>query len=372
MANPYAAWQISESDYPAQGSASEKLCFFAKYAVLAPSTYNTQPWLFYVYDGVLKLIIDRRQALAVIDPEDRLSTLHCASALYALELAALNFGYKLDISVFPDTEDADLLAEVRLSEPAQITEEEKELFKVITKRQMNRFAFHSGPVADEDLIALKKATSMEGAWLHVCDSGERKALVNMIIEADYIQNANKHFRREIAIWLHPRRIDYGDGMPQIAMGFNDVMGSIMPFAHRRFMLDEKTIVPDHRIDENSPVLAVLGSVTGSPENKVKAGRALMRLLLKAESLGIGVSTLNQPCQLPETRLRLYDELGLQGRAQVVLRMGYPKRKPDVAPRRPYSQVIKHEKTSSQNASIAENVKNNPFTQFFKRVFLAKR
>lgn len=375
MRNPYEAWNISENDYPEKGAASDKLSFFAKYAALSPSTYNTQPWLFFVYDGILRLVIDRRHSLPVIDPEDRQLLINCSAALYTLELAANYFGYNLDISLFPDSEDIDVLAEVKLAEVSEPNDETKQLFKAITKRQMNRFAFHPGPLPADDIALLKKAASQEGGWLHICDDTQRKALIEMIVEADHIQNANKHFRREIASWMHPRRIDYGDGMPQIALKYDDVMGSIMPFAHRRFYMDEKTIVPDHRINEGSPILAVLGSVTGSNENKVKAGRALMRVMLAAESLGIGLSTLNQPCQVPETRLRLYDELGLQGRAQIVLRLGYPKKKPDQAPRRPYHELIKNDIAGSKirlsGASKSGSSKKSDVFSFFKRVFLAK-
>ena len=41
-----AGWYISESDFPYDGSARDKLRFLLRYALLAPSPYNTQPWLF--------------------------------------------------------------------------------------------------------------------------------------------------------------------------------------------------------------------------------------------------------------------------------------------------------------------------------------
>jgi len=39
-------WKICAETFPADGSAEEKLGFVLNYALLAPSTHNTQPWLF--------------------------------------------------------------------------------------------------------------------------------------------------------------------------------------------------------------------------------------------------------------------------------------------------------------------------------------
>jgi hypothetical protein len=37
------AWNVSENNFPAKGSNSEKLKFMLRYAILAPSSHNTQP-----------------------------------------------------------------------------------------------------------------------------------------------------------------------------------------------------------------------------------------------------------------------------------------------------------------------------------------
>ncbi|MHB8520346.1 MAG: hypothetical protein ACYDH9_06275 [Limisphaerales bacterium] len=45
--NPHLQpWSISADDFPASSFASDQLEHLLGYAVLAPSTHNTQPWLF--------------------------------------------------------------------------------------------------------------------------------------------------------------------------------------------------------------------------------------------------------------------------------------------------------------------------------------
>jgi nitroreductase len=40
------AWNVSENQFPKEGIKAEQLKFLSNYAILAPSSHNTQPWLF--------------------------------------------------------------------------------------------------------------------------------------------------------------------------------------------------------------------------------------------------------------------------------------------------------------------------------------
>src|SRR5918912_3713151 len=105
------AWNVSENDFPKTGNASEKLRFILKYAVLAPSGHNTQPWIFRInQNDTVELYADRTRALAVVDPDDRELVISCGAALFHLRLAIRHFGYTDITELFPHSEDKDLLA----------------------------------------------------------------------------------------------------------------------------------------------------------------------------------------------------------------------------------------------------------------------
>ena len=55
-------WAVSEDEFPKDGDAGEKLRFLVRYAILAPSGHNTQPWLFRVDDEAIELFADRARA----------------------------------------------------------------------------------------------------------------------------------------------------------------------------------------------------------------------------------------------------------------------------------------------------------------------
>src|SRR5438094_3451657 len=77
-------WSISADDFPANGATPDKWEFFLKYALLAPSSHNSQPWLFHICKNTLELYADRRRACPVVDPGDRELIMSCGCALFHL------------------------------------------------------------------------------------------------------------------------------------------------------------------------------------------------------------------------------------------------------------------------------------------------
>ena len=157
--------KVSEEEFPAAGEPEQKLCFLLNYAVLAPSGHNTQPWLFKLSDDRVELYADRIRGLPVVDPEDRALIISCGASLFHLRLALKHFGYSGEVETFPDPDNPDLLARVRLGSEHGATEEERSLFRAIPKRHSNRQAFEDRRVPERLLAALQEAAREEGAWL---------------------------------------------------------------------------------------------------------------------------------------------------------------------------------------------------------------
>src|SRR5260370_30957797 len=107
-------WTVRATDFPQEGSTTDKLRFLLNYAVLAPSSHNSQPWLFRLHGEEVDLIADRTRALPVIDPHDRELLLSCGAALGMLRIALRSFGYMGAVSLLPNPTDQDQLARIGL------------------------------------------------------------------------------------------------------------------------------------------------------------------------------------------------------------------------------------------------------------------
>jgi hypothetical protein len=303
-------------------------------AVRAPSSHNTQPWLFEVTDAGINLFADRTRALPVTDPDDRELTISCGCALMNLRVAAAEARIPLTIDVLPDASQPDWLARVSRAAAADaaVSTDDAHLFAFLERRHTYRKRFAPDPVPTAVIADLTNAAEREGASLRPAFSGyERTQVAALVAEGDATQWADPTWRRELAAWMHPRR--RGDGLV--------VPGAAAPLAHaviRTFDMGDGIGAKDRDLVEASPLLAVLDTNGNRTTDWLVAGQALERVLLVACSHHLQASFLNQPIQVPALRPLLRHVVGAEA-PQVLLRLGYPLEPLAPTPRRSLDEVL---------------------------------
>lgn len=332
-------WDADVNGWPSNGDDRDKLLFLLRFAILAPSGHNTQPWLFKVSENILELFADRTRCLPVVDPDDRELIMSCGCALYFFKLAAKRFGYFAEIEYFPESSSEDLLARVRIvpSEPAN--NYELNMFSAISERHTNRQAFDDRKPSQETIDELVSVVNDEGTWLQIVTGRDKRhAIAELIAEGDRIQASNKHFRRELSSWVHPNRSKQSDGMPGYAFGVGDIASNLGPFILRTFDWGNGQAAKDHQLALGSPILAVLGSQLDTQQSWLSTGQALAKLLLHITTEGMSASFLNQPIETESLRNKVQEIIRKDGFPQIILRIGYgPKAKP--TPRREIENVL---------------------------------
>jgi hypothetical protein len=320
-------WNVAELDFPEDGSPREVLEFCLRYAILAPSGHNTQPWRFRIAGNSVYLYADRTRALPIADPDDRELTISCGAAAANLQIALRYFGYSGEIEEFPSTQEPDLVARVRLGEPVYPSSLERNLFHAIPKRRTNRTQFEARQVSPWLVSAMQAACEYRGAWLeHVDSESMRGAVIELVAQGDRLQMADRAFRRELALWVRPASSPTHDGIPLYAQGVPDehldLVSGLIARLLRRFDTGGMRAAQDRELAHGSPVLAVLGTHADRPWDWFSLGQVMERVLLLARDAGVWASFLNQPVEVPALRARLRELLGRSGYPQIVLRMGY--------------------------------------------------
>lgn len=338
MRSPQAEWEIDENECPRDGTDAAKLAFVLRYAVLAPSGHNTQPWLFRIHGFSVDVIADRTRGLAVVDPEDRELAISCGAATETLVVALDHFGLGSEVTVQPDSGDPDVVARVTLT-GTNASDSDDRLFSAITRRRTVRQAFEDEPLPNELLTAM----SVEAQAFNVrldpfTDPGQRRELAALVAEGDRMQFADRHFRRELAAWIHSRRARSRDGISGAAFGMPDVLSPLGSAVVRTFDIGGKAAERDEEIAAGSPSLIVFSTDTDSPEAWIATGRALTRVLLHATAENVRASYLNQPVELPALRSRLAGLPGVWAFPQLLMRFGYGPM-PEPAVRRPVEDVL---------------------------------
>ena len=333
---------VLEADFPTSGTPAEQLCFLLNYAVLAPSEYNTQPWLFKVSGKTVEIFADRSRRLPIVDPEDRELTISCGAALFNLRVALRHFGYADEVEVCIHREHPDALARVNLGRTREATEEDHRLFQAIPLRRTNRQAFDRREVPKTLLATLSELAGGDGTWFHVVRREEtRRILTNLIKVGDRLQWKDKQFGRELAAWARPGdgKKNY-DGLPGYTQSKGSFASSISPFIIRTFDMGDDEAIKDHLLAVESPVLAVLGTFNDTWPDWLAAGQVAEKLLLYACAEGVQGSFLNQPVELAPLRSVLRDLIGRGAFPQLVVRLGYGPPVPPT-PRRSVSEVLLH-------------------------------
>ncbi len=334
------AWKIDSSEYPATGKAIDKARFAVRYAILAPSSHNTQPWRFIANGEELLICADRTRCLSHIDPFDRELIISCGAALLNLRVALAHFDVPAAIRAFPQSSDPDIVARITFPEFGSKLQDLADLFDAITRRATNRSPFIDEDIPDTIVEDLKSAACLEGVDVASARVlAEREIIAALSAEADRRQFNDPQFRRELASWIHPSRRN--DGMPAASQGMaalTDFETPIVAMAIRTFDLGNGVAAAHEQLARGSPLLLVLSTPMDNNEAWLATGLGLQRLLLVAAKLGYSASFLNQSTELTDIRGRLATELSIIGYPQLVLRVG---RGPPVmhSPRRDVSEVL---------------------------------
>lgn len=308
------------------------------YAVMAPSTHNSQPWRFRVAPDHVDLCADRTRSLPVADPDDRELTISCGASLFFLRTALRQLGWDEETALLPDPNDEDALARVSLVRRLPPTPEIARLVAAFPVRRTVRTPFGDDEIDARLLADLQTAAAREGAVLQLIEGeGRRRAVALLVEDADRLQASDLAFRRELAQWVHPNRSVRRDGLPAAVFGLGDTLSYAGPTADRYPDRGPRRAGHDQQLTFGSPILAAVVTPGDSTRDWLNAGQALGRILLQAAASGVMASFLNQPIEVAKLRRSLARAIGTAGVPQLVLRMGYPSQSHGT-PRRPVREV----------------------------------
>ncbi len=340
MGQSRASWEIDADQFPGTGSASDKLKFALKYAILAPSTHNTQPWRFQVVHRGIDLYADQSRGLKVIDPHSRQLVMSCGAALFNLRIALARFGYETKVRVMPFPDYPDLLAQVRVARaPNGPSDESVKLCAAITQRRTNRQAFIKRPVSEGIATQLSNAAAREGAQLTRLHPAAKAPLAALVATADRAQFRDKHFRRELATWLTPIGSRRGDGIPFVKKEYGSSVPLAITMRIRTFDIGAEFGAMEEALIKGAPALFVLSTPGDQAPDWLAAGQAMQAALLTACRHGVSASFLNQVLEVAPLRAQVAAMAPAGHHPQLVLRLGFGPPVAKATPRRPLADVL---------------------------------
>ncbi len=331
------AYERAASELRRPLAAAPEAAELVRFATLAASGHNTQPWRFETSDAGLSILPDFSRATPVVDPDDHhlYASLGCAAE--NLVHAARARGLAGDVAFEASGQGR---AEVSL-EPAAA--EETAFFRAIPARQCCRAAY-DGRAAPADvmsrLVAAANSHGVDAVFL--TEEARMEDVLALVVEGNSRQMDDPAFVAELKRWLRfnaREAMRQGDGLYSAASGNPTMPSWIAPVMFDLFFTKggENSKYAEHV--RSSAGLAVFVGPSDDPAGWFAAGRACQRFALQATADGLKYAFVNQAVEVPEARAELQSLLGLGGRRpDLVVRFGYG---PDMprSLRRPPGEVM---------------------------------
>jgi hypothetical protein len=287
-------------------------------ASLAPSVHNTQPWHFVVRPDVLELRADSKRQLIALDPTRRQLIISCGCALFNARIGLA--AREVHVDRLPDVRQPDLLARLTVADRPAAWTPLVRLDPMIDRRHTNRRDFFDENVPPDVIYELINAAEQEDAALiQIVEPDQKMAAAQLSQEAEAIQNTDLRYQAELRQWT-TTDLHRTDGVPVYAIPHTDARSEPVALV-RDFDVAGRGWLPRLRQSSLNQCLMVLGTAESTHLAWLRAGEALERILLEATRLDHVVSIASQVIEVPSTRNRLREELGLEIVPHLLLRVG---------------------------------------------------
>ncbi|MFO7706139.1 MAG: Tat pathway signal protein, partial [Halopseudomonas sp.] len=212
--------QVSETwRHTPLGVAPDDYSELVRYATLAASSHNTQPWLFQLEAKRIRILPDLSRRCPAVDPDDHhlYASLGCAAenCLLAAKAAGLEGSFSYDASASGVQIDLEPATPVRSA-----------LFDAIPLRQCSRSEYDGLPLTTEALKQLEDAGQGNGVSVLLMTEAEQKDLVTRYVAAgNNAQFLDPAWTSELKSWVRfnaKEAMHTGDGLYGPAMGNPDV------------------------------------------------------------------------------------------------------------------------------------------------------
>ncbi len=331
-----------EADFPSTGTLQEQMLFLLRYAILAPSTHNTQPWRFRVTPEGIEVFGDYRRRLPVVDPGNRELLMSIGGAVFNLRVAASHFRVpcSVEYNLSGDSERALVLVRTAEVDPRLRPDPVYELlFPCILERHTNRNPFLLSRVATSVLHRLSLCSEGTNASLVISTDGAMNEKIGeMVVDASIQQWSNAEFRKDVAEWIAGDTTVRWDGIPAAAYGWTGSIASLGSYATKTIDQGRLRAARDRNLCVEAPGLIVIAGEDAT-RYWLQTGEVHQRLCLTIVREGLQYSYFNMPVQVPELRAQLKAILGCQQWPQLILRVGYCLTPPAPTPRRPIEDVM---------------------------------
>ncbi len=325
----YQAWQIDFGEFDRQTNQTGQLRFLLKFAVLASSSHNSQPWKFQIAPGKIYLLPDFDRALPHSDQNHRQLFISLGCALENLLVAADYYGFETSW-VYQET---DYAIEVSLNRVREHAGNDAHLVFAIPKRHTNRNKYLEKLPDESFLTKLKNYSIPNSEISFIKDKETKNKIAEIVSEALTAAMDDKLFRRELSEYLKPNITDSPVGMPASGFGIPTPVSLVASTLIRYINMNKLTKKQDTELlKEHTPVFGIISTSQDNIKFWIEAGKLYQKIALSAEQEGLKTAPMAAAIQIGDFYKELQQTLQIMQRPQVFFRIGYSSKQTQPTPR----------------------------------------
>jgi hypothetical protein len=311
------------------------------YALLAPSPHNLQSWVVDLRrEGEIVLAVDTARLLPETDPFARQVTIGQGTFLEILVLALREQGFEPRVEIFPDGEygerpDDRPVARVTLERSDRVRHDP--IFERVRSRRTNRSSYLEREVAPPTLAALLATSRSPAVEVRATlEPGLRARLAALALAAFEVEVMTERTWRESVDLMRIGASEIARHRDGIAVeGLLPWIGRGLGLANRAALVKGGGYAARKAVAlaamQTGTARAWLWTTTAgnSRREQVLAGRAYVRLHLRATGLGLALQPMSQLMEefseMATLHQQFYDALGLApgtATVQMLARLGY--------------------------------------------------
>ncbi|HKW38079.1 MAG TPA: hypothetical protein VJO54_09755 [Burkholderiales bacterium] len=319
-----------ESEYASLRSREEQLEFLVRYAALAPSNRNSQPWRFSVGRDQITLHAELSRWQEVSDTRQREVYVSLGCALENLLIAIEHFGLGHVVTLCPDTDDTSIAAQVAVLErPVPSHFRTGGMFRAIVGRRTHHGRYLRRSIPSAVLGNLRDCNVDADLTLLLTRNPDiRRSVTLLARRGNALSLAAPGYRRELAASI-------GNGN----FGGPRLLALAEQFAVAHLGFGRAVARGDHEALAGSPVFGLISGETGHRPLQIKTGQLLERLYLVAAAHGLSLQPVSQLLENDEVQAEFARLFRAGGVPIIPFRLGYASSRAHPTPRLPRDKIL---------------------------------
>jgi len=341
MADNFRAWDIKLNQFNRLKLEEEKIKFLLEFAIRAPSTHNSQPWLFKLGDSSCDIYLNPEKRLPKADPTERDIFISLGCCIENLIIVSGYYGVLKQVK-FYNKNSKNLVAKIVFDflSPRKEIKSLKGLVTAITYRSNSRGLFNSKKIESRIINRIKKILGGFDLKIHCIDDRETIVkLAGYTAKGLLMAHSDKEFRKEMADWIIGNNSSRLEGIPTYSMKVPNIISPIFPLLIKQINLGKILSRLNFKSIASAPLVCVITAKKNSSRNWLKVGQLAESVMLELNKNNIKTSIYLASVEMDGLYRKVMNVLGTTYKPQFVFCAGYMDEKFKPTPRIPLEEKI---------------------------------